>query len=265
VCNATELRNQAVTWTDVLPNDEDQVSTDPWPDPTISPAPRDAAPDLGAAGPTDIAEPEGLSPRTPVTRRATAEELAALLSRVVRQDEAALAEVYTCMSGPVYTVVLRITRRVDLAEEVLQDTFWQIWRQAPRFDPARGSAASWIVTIARSRAMDAVRSSQRSQARISPANAADIIESCADTAPDPLDLLAEVRRNSLLHSALSRLDPLKRQLIGLAFFRGLTQEDIAAQTGLPLGTVKSHLRRTFAVLREALGTDGEFQDLGRRT
>lgn len=215
----------------------------------------------GQAATNDDA-PREMRQRGRVVSRANADELAALIARVMRQDEAALSELYASMSGQVYAVALRLTRRVDTAEEVLQDTFWQIWRQAPRFDPARGTAVGWIMTVARSRALDAVRSFARDPVRTLQAISVDGMEIVGGASADPLDLLSDVRRDSLLHGALAALDPLRRQLIGLAFYRGLTQEEIASQTGLPLGTVKSHLRRTLAALRQALGADLGVEDLG---
>ena len=128
------------------------------PDPSAEPdeVEHDERDDLDAAG---------VEPRCAVMRAATEaldnEALAALVGRVMRQDEAALATLYEQLSGRVYAVALHITRQVACAEEVLQDTFWQIWRQAPRFDPQRGSAIAWVLTMARSRALDAARTLAR--------------------------------------------------------------------------------------------------------
>ncbi|WP_199873437.1 RNA polymerase sigma factor [Ideonella sp. A 288] len=181
--------------------------------------------------------------------------LAQLIGRVMRQDESALASLYEQLSGRVYAVALRITRRVSCAEEVMQDTFWQVWRQAPRFDPNRGSAIAWVMMMARSRALDAVRARSRDPVQSSqhPIDEEDPFPD--EAADDPLDLLQAVRRDGVLHEELAKLDPLLRQLIGLAFFRGLTHEEIADHMGLPLGTVKSHVRRTLAALQSALGAD----------
>jgi RNA polymerase sigma-70 factor (ECF subfamily) len=187
-----------------------------------------------------------------------AEELAALIGRIVHQDQAALTALYDALSGRVYASALRITRQVALAEEVMQDTFWQIWRQAPRFDLQRGSATAWVLNMARSRALDALRGLAREQAHQQQLVQAEI----EDLGVDPLDLLADGRRDSRLQQTLAALDPLRRQLIALAYYRGLTQDEIAAQTGMPLGTVKSHLRRTLAALREALAQDAPGTKLG---
>ena len=183
------------------------------------------------------------------------DELARLIARVMRQDQTALAELYESLSSRVYAVALHITRQVSSAEEVLQDTFWQIWRQAPRFDSQRGSATAWVMTMARSRALDAARANARDLPQTH-RDAIDDEEEFGDAhAADPLDLLDAVRRDSQLHATLSALDPLQRQLISLAFYGGLTQDEIAAHTGLALGTVKSHFRRTLIALRRALGAE----------
>lgn len=183
--------------------------------------------------------------------RAVAEEgrLQAWVARVVHQDEQALAEIYEFMAGRVYGLALRITRHAQTAEEVTEDAFWQIWRQAPRFDAARGSVTAWILTITRSRALDALR-------RRDPAEPLDE-HHLADLpgGSDPQDLLAAVQRQHRLHAALRMLDPLPRQLLALAFFRGLSHEEIAEHMRLPLGTVKSHIRRTLQRLRDFLAAE----------
>jgi RNA polymerase sigma-70 factor, ECF subfamily len=190
-------------------------------------------------------------------------QLRAWVAAIVRQDaagEQALAALYTALSGRVFSLALRFTRDVGLAEEVTEDTFWQIWRQAPRFDASRGPAIAWVLMMARSRALDATRAKSRDAAvplgdDVMELAQAHHAEQHLDAA-DPGDLLANVQASSKLHSALEALEPLPRQLIALAFFRGLTHEEIAEQLTLPLGTVKSHIRRTLAALRSVLGADG---------
>lgn len=171
------------------------------------------------------------------------------IGRIVDGDQAALAALYEALVGRVYGLALRITRQVQLAEEVAEDTFWQVWRQAPRFDAARGTAMAWVMTMARSRALDALR-------RREPAECSEDIERLAEGGEtdhgNPQDILEAVQQGSLLHAAIGRLDPVPRQLVALAFFRGLSHEEIAAQTGIPLGTVKSHIRRALERLRRFL-------------
>lgn len=175
--------------------------------------------------------------------------LRACIAQIVRQNEQALAELYELTAGRVYALALRITRNVQTAEEVVEDAFWQVWRQAPRFDAARGSVVGWILTIARSRALDALRRDDRAE----PLDE----EQLADLADgrDPQDLLVAVQREHRLHAALRELEPLPRQLLALSFFRGLSHEEISSQMSMPLGTVKSHIRRSLLRLRDLLGTD----------
>jgi RNA polymerase sigma factor (sigma-70 family) len=182
------------------------------------------------------------------------ESLERLIARVMHQDETALAALYGRLGAPVYSLALQITRSIGSAEEVLQDVFWQVWRQAPRFDRARGSVPAWVLTIARSRALDAVRSHMRSpHAHASAQDEFD--EGLPSPDPGPQDLLYAAQQGSRLQVALEGLDPLRRQLVSLSFYRGLSQQEIADQTGLPLGTVKSHLRRSMATLRDVIGSD----------
>lgn len=194
-------------------------------------------------------------PEIPAARFATQVDEAALrdwIGRIVHQDQQAFASLYEAVVGRVYGLALRITRNAPLAEEVTEDAFWQVWRQAPRFDPKRGSALAWILTIARSRALDAIRSRTRADGETALERWVPVETGSQN---DPLDLLAAMQQGHRLHAALADLDPQPMQLIALAFFQGLSHAEIAHQTGLPLGTVKSHLRRTLIRLRQALADD----------
>ncbi len=178
-------------------------------------------------------------------------DLQTLIARIVNQDQSAFSALFKAMSVRVNSIALRITASAQLAEEVTEDTFFQIWRQAPRFDPSRGTATAWILTIARSRALDARRS-------IPPFDELPEFETEENRDyqhhGDLPDLLSVVEQNQSLHCALKTLEPLPRQLIALSYFRGLSHEEIAGQVKLPLGTVKSHLRRAVIHLREVLIT-----------
>lgn len=212
-----------------------------------------------AAEDATSAEAEDQSARLPVQSRAAVRvearvadeaQLQALIARVTRQDEAALAQLYEATAGRVHGLALRIVRNAELAEEVTEDTFWQIWRQAPRFDRARGTAIAWIMTMARSRALDALRARDPA---IANEDTAALLDAKGETDPSPEELLSAVQSEHRLHAALAQLDPQPRQLIALAFFRGLTHDEIASHTGIPLGTVKSHIRRGMNTLKAALG------------
>lgn len=180
-------------------------------------------------------------------------QLAHWIAGIVQRDERALAALYDATLSRSYGLVLRIVRHAALAEEVIEDTYFQVWRQAPRFDPARGKALTWLLAMARSRAIDALRREARFRS--------DSLDD--EAAPEPADaqaagdeLLELARRHADLHQALVALQAQPRQLVALAFFRGLSHEEIASHTALPLGTVKSQIRRALIALREHLGQAG---------
>jgi RNA polymerase sigma factor (sigma-70 family) len=183
------------------------------------------------------------------------DQLAGLVERVCDQHEPSLARLYEATSGRVYGLVLRIVRQPSLAEEVVGDVFWQVWREAPRFDAGRGKVMAWLLAIARSRAIDALRRQERVRASEIAVDDHETLEALAadhGAHDDPLDLVGASQHDARLHAVLAALDPLPRQLLSLAFFRGCTHEEIAEQTGIALGTVKSHIRRTLVALRSQL-------------
>jgi RNA polymerase sigma-70 factor (ECF subfamily) len=196
-----------------------------------------------------------------------------LISRIAQQDQRALTELYRALIGRVYSVALRVVRDPPTAEEVAEDTFWQIWRQATRFDADRGTALSWIMTVARSRALDALRARERAMAntvlvdtRAAALEVESVVEGTItlDSAEDfdgartrdPRELVSALQESHLLQKSLSRLEPTSRQLVDLAFFAGLTHDEIVTQTGIPLGTVKSRIRRALSSLRSYLAPLG---------
>jgi RNA polymerase sigma-70 factor (ECF subfamily) len=163
----------------------------------------------------------------------------------------------------VHGLVLRVVQRRAWAEEAVEDTYWQVWRQAARFDAARGRPLTWLLAIARTRAIDLLRREQRFQHESLDAEGDDgqpAHEGArtpmhdAGTAAAP-DLLEATRDGTRLHAALATLDARSRQLLALAFFRGLTHEEIATQEQMPLGSVKSVIRRALQQLRQKLDTD----------
>ena len=181
------------------------------------------------------------------------EQVAAWIDLIVDRDERALAALYDATLSRVYGLVLRVVRRPALADEVVEDTYFQVWRQAARFDASRGRALPWLLGMARSRAIDAVRREARFQhdsldleAMPEPEGGAPAID----------ELLEAARGHADLHQALLQLNAQPRQLVALAFFRGLSHEEIASHTALPLGTVKSQIRRALITLRQVLGDGG---------
>ncbi|HRD94921.1 MAG TPA: sigma-70 family RNA polymerase sigma factor [Rubrivivax sp.] len=177
-------------------------------------------------------------------------QLVAWITAIVDRDERALAALYDATFTRVFGLVKRIVRSTALAEEVVEDAYFQVWRQAVRFDPARGKALTWLLAMARSRAIDALRR----EARFGHETAdADGPPEAASAQPPHDELLDLARHQARLHQALMRLGAQPRQLVSLSFFRGLSHEEIAQQVGLPVGTVKSQIRRALLALRQALG------------
>lgn len=175
--------------------------------------------------------------------------LAGLILRMAAGEEAALGELYDATLGKVYGLALRITGRTDAAEDVAAEVYHQAWRQADRYDPERGRPLTWLMTMAHSRALDSLRRRDEADSHPEPETLAE-----PEAAPraDPLDLLLCVERDAALQDALARLDPVQRQLLALSFYRDLSHQEIADHTRLPLGTVKSHIRKGLLALQSAL-------------
>jgi RNA polymerase sigma-70 factor (ECF subfamily) len=175
---------------------------------------------------------------------------------MAQHDEQALGDFYDQTLGRAYALALRIVRRPDTAEEVVEDAYFQAWREASRYDAGRGAPLAWLLTIVRSRALDALRRRDDAQTYNDP------MEFEARIGADengPEEILAAVERSSAVHAALLGLSPQARQLVALAFFRGLTHEEVAACCRMPLGTVKTVLHRACAKLREHLAMQGVAQ------
>ena len=177
--------------------------------------------------------------------------LAALVQRILHQDEAALADLYRRLATRVFRQASRLVRDIGTAEEVVEDVFWQVWRQAPRFDATRGTVIAWVLQIARSRALDALRACGRHPLLTALELDDESHLGVAEDA-DPQSLLERAKLGERVQQALALLDPLRRQLMSLAYERGYSQTEIAEQMDLPLGTVKSHMRRALATLKTTL-------------
>lgn len=177
-------------------------------------------------------------------------ELAGLLRAASLGGAGAFETFYERTIGYAHALARRMVKPDD-REDVLADAFFQVWREAGRFDPARGSAVTWLLTLVRSRALDLLRH-QRAGV---PVESADELPDRASDLPGPDELLALARAGSRLHTAMSTLAPNERWVLGLAFFRDLTHQQIADNTALPLGTVKSLILRSQLKLREQLGTE----------
>ena len=171
-----------------------------------------------------------------------------LLRRTADRDRAAFAAFYDRYAARVFGLALHVLRNRTDAEDVLQETFLQVWHQAGRFDPARGSAEAWVLLLARSRAIDRLR--KRPAAPDAPT------PEPTDT-PDPGRDLERGEEAGRVRSAVNGLPAEQRELIRLAFFDGLTHTQIARRLGLPLGTVKTRIRLGMNRLRDRVARPAE--------
>ncbi len=175
-------------------------------------------------------------------------QLAAALRRVSGGDRAALRLVYDATAAKLFGVCLRILKDRSEAEDVLQDVFVTVWQKASAFDETRASPVTWLVAIARNRAIDRLRSS--GTARLSePMEAAEAV---ADPAPLAAENLEAMQANLRLYSCLEELEARTASSIRAAFIDGWTYEQLAKRENVPLGTMKSWIRRGLAKLRECL-------------
>lgn len=180
---------------------------------------------------------------------------AALIARVALGDEQALSQLYDSTSRIVYGLALRVLRDPSIAEEILMEVYLQVWRTAASYNPARGSAAGWLVTIARSRAIDYLRS--RMARRATTEHALEELYELKDPRPDPEHESMDAGRTRVIRDAMVQLPPEQRSVIEMTYFSELTHTEIAGRTGLPLGTVKTRIRSGTMRLRELLGPYGE--------
>jgi RNA polymerase sigma-70 factor, ECF subfamily len=178
----------------------------------------------------------------------TPAELVWLIAAVAKGDEAAFERLYGATKSKLFGVVLRILRRQDLAEEVVQEAYVRIWNGAGQFNPALASPITWMVSIARNRAIDMVRKRGESSIEDEPA----AMEVAADT-PDPLarrEMTEELKR---LLACVGRLEPDRQKLVLLAYYNGWSREQLAEKFSTPVNTVKTWLRRSMIEIRDCLG------------
>ena len=172
-----------------------------------------------------------------------------LLARSARGDEQAFARLYDLTSPRIYGMVLRVVRDAAQSAEVTQDVYLEVWRQAARFDPAKGGVLPWLLMIAHRRAVDRVRSAQAAAVRD------DRYATLAEERP--YDSVAEQAQTSLeaqrVRRVLDGLTDAQREAISLAYFGGYTHSEVAELLKLPLGTVKTRIRDGLIRLRDALG------------
>ena len=176
----------------------------------------------------------------------------ALVARIADGDERALGELYDRHGATVHAMAYRILGERADAEEAAAETFAQAWREAARFEAGRGSVAAWLITMARTRALDIARASQRRSRLSLVAAASDPRAEGGDWADTPEGSAIADERSRLVRDAIAQLTPVQREAIELAYFGGLSQSEIAERLQAPLGTVKTRLRLGMQKLRETL-------------
>lgn len=178
------------------------------------------------------------------------EDAANLITRIARGDREAFSRFYDALAGVAFGLIRRVLRDPGVAEEVLQDVFWEVWRDAPQYDPGRGSPEAWLLMRAKSRAIDKLRSIRRRE-KTFVATVDEAVARAPETGPDRPGVGLEERGH--VERGLTQLPAAQRQVIELAFFAGLTQSEIATRLGEPLGTVKTRARLGLERLRDLLG------------
>ena len=179
----------------------------------------------------------------------TSAELVWLMAGVARGDQAAFERLYVATRAKLYGVVLRILRRTDLAEEVIQETYLKIWNNAGRFDAKLATPITWMVAIARNRALDVVRR----KSEVSIEDEPEAMETAGEE-PNPLarrEMTDELRR---LLGCLGQLEEDRRRMVLLAYYSGWSREQLAAKFDAPANTIKTWLRRSLLEIRECLGS-----------
>ena len=188
--------------------------------------------------------------------RTSSDDDEVLLRRVATGDEHALGALYDRWSPLVFSLCVHILGDDDEAEEAVEETFWQAWRQAGRYDIARGAVSTWLTTIARTRALDRLRATRRRKEEAMSdlsQTKRTMVEETARRGDDPARGAEVAERRALVRQALLALPTEQREVLELAYFRWLSQTEIAAHTGQPLGTIKTRVRLAMEKLRDRLG------------
>jgi RNA polymerase sigma-70 factor (ECF subfamily) len=176
-------------------------------------------------------------------------ETSTLIARIAAGDREAFSRLYDLLAPTAFGLIRRVLRDPEAAADVLQEVFWQVWREAPQYDPKRGSPEAWLIMRAKTRAIDRLRSMRRRDRTF----VAPVDESVAQGGDGPVPNPAVVAEDrGLVRTALAQLPEPQRRVIELAFFEGLTQSEIATRLGEPLGTVKTRARLGLERLRGVL-------------
>ena len=179
--------------------------------------------------------------------RITEQEWVTLVGSIAAGNQLALHALYERSHRLVFTLIMRITANRETAEEVTIDVFHDIWRRASHYDAANGTVLGWIMNQARSRAIDRLRFESRKKRSHS-----DPVQTVADAAADPQDVVQLREQSESLHAALATLSPSEREAIETTFFAGLTHAEASARLNQPLGTIKTRIRSALHKLRDTL-------------
>jgi len=178
------------------------------------------------------------------------EQLQSLLAACTLNDKRAFAQLYEMTSGKLYGVVLRILDREEWAQDCLQEAYVKIWNNASSYRPHLAAPMTWMSSIVRNQALDLLRRRRREVLQPEPEK---LLEDSAGDAI-PLDNLQQTEEGKRLRNCLDQLKSQQRQVIALAYLKGLTHDELASQTGTPLGTIKTWIRRGLAQLKGCLET-----------
>jgi RNA polymerase sigma-70 factor, ECF subfamily len=177
-----------------------------------------------------------------------------LVRAIAAGSSDALGRLYDQYGGIVFALARRIVARVEDAEEVVQDVFAQVWRQASRYQASRASVAGWIVMLARTRAIDRLRARQARPDEDRAVESATLPFPAAG--PDPEAVVLSTEQAAQVKQAYATLPDPQRSLLDLAYYEGLSHSEIAARTGVPLGTVKTRIRTAMETLRQKMEVTG---------
>jgi RNA polymerase sigma-70 factor, ECF subfamily len=182
-----------------------------------------------------------------------ASPLPELLQRTARGDRAAFRRVYELTSAHLLGVALRILGRQQAAEDVLQDAFVSVWKNAASYDPTVAQPMTWLITIVRNRTLDVLRAEGRRNETALDTDDDSAPADVADSAPGPLQLLSKATESMRIKGCMDSLDASLRQSLALAYYQGLSHAEVAEQMACPLGSVKTWIRKGLAQLKNCLG------------
>ena len=179
-------------------------------------------------------------------------DLMNLLDQIAAQDDSALKKLYECTSSQLFGLALRIVRNRDAAEDVLQESFMSIWRGASNYRASLSQPMAWLGLIVRSRALDALRKRTTDRADLMKELDDDMAQILEGDSPNPMDAADASEQAFALHQCLGKLDNKQREVVSLAYLRDHSHAELAEQLKLPLGTVKTWIRRGLEQLRTCM-------------